>query len=212
MLVSDLISAVRTSLGDGGGVFAKDDFIIGWMNEAIRDIFRKAPVGRDHRFVQTLNGGTSQLTFTDEIYKVHYIACEEVKLEETLFETLLDQYGWEYVNSQETPRFFWRGYDSGATVINFAPTPPANVDLTMSVTYLPDELTISDDTTDVLPSSYVDDIIRFCVMRGHERGKDFRASEKAEQQYNNNIGERISEATKIDDDYQVMTPDPYDYI
>lgn len=212
MLTSELVSIVRNQLGDGGGVYAKETFVLQWLNEAVRDIFRKTNIGRDNQFTFSLLAGENQFTSVEEIYKVHYISSEEAKLEEMIYENILDQYGYEYATTPGTPRYFWKGYESGVTVLNFAPVAESDITLTASMTFFPADLTISDDTTEVLPSSFTDDLIRFCIMRGHERQKDFRASEKAEEQYNNNISERVWEGNQIDDDFQSISADPFDFI
>lgn len=212
MLVSELVSRVQVSLGDGGGVVAKNSFILSWMNEAIRDIFRKTNLGRDSQIPYTLVAGDNEYTNANEIFKVHYIAAADNQLSEMIYDNILEQYGWSYVNEPGTPKYFYRGYSNGQATIKFVPTPVADIDLKMSITFWPTELTLGDDTNEVIPSSYVDDIIRFCIMRGYERTKDFRASEKAESQYDQNLSIRISESNKLDDDYATIQPDPYDYM
>jgi hypothetical protein len=83
----------------------------------------------------------------------------------------------------------------------------------MFYTELPTRLTaLTDDLSDSLPDNYHFDVIRFCVMRAHEKEKDFRASEKAQEHYNNNIYARRAEAHKLDDSFDSIDPDPYDYL
>jgi len=236
MLISDIATIVQNSIGDRGGIMAKDDLVIFWVNEAILDIFRKTEIGRENIQTTLLPYAPDSITvdeFTDPFYppfgitvgalsqwvpandllRIHFVHNGEYEMEETTLDKLLDWYGPDYIITRGTPRYFYRGYEEGVTVVNFVPpTDEARV-ITLSATYIPTRFTLtSQDTSTVVPPSYDNDVIRFCIMRAHELEKDFQASSKAQEHYNNNMFERADEAHALDDSYSTISADEWDFM
>lgn len=67
---------------------------------------------------------------------------------------------------------------------------------------------VADITPLDVPVSYHEDIVRFCIMRAHERNENWKALEVSNAIYENNAGERKEEATLQDDDFYVIRDDP----
>ncbi len=214
MLLSSVASHVRNSIGDRGGIFSPDDLIILWCNEAIQDIFRKTDLGSNTNTNLGLASGTSVWT-PDRLIRINSIYNSTIDkiVTEKKFDWLLDNLGPDYIVTPGDPRFYYTTLVSGTNSITFVPTPDKATAIKINWTALPEAFDdIGDDLSAILPENYFYDVIRFCVMRAHEKEKDFRASEKAQEHYNNNLAERRNEAHRLDDDYFSISADPYDYI
>lgn len=211
MLVSEIATQVQNSIGDRGGILARDDLIISWVNEAILDIFRKTSLGRTNP--EQISQSTAEWTPANEILRVHFIYAEYGELQEMSYDELINLYGPTYLTTAGAPKFFYRGFTSGQNTIRFLPVPDQAYTLTLSVTYVPTRVTlVSDNTETIIPISYDYDIVEFCKMRALELQRDFQAAETARGHYERSRAERIDESRNIDDGYHTITPDEYDYL
>jgi len=214
MLISAIATIVQNSIGDRGGIMAKDDLVIFWVNEAIMDIFRKTEIGRANPdFVNLVANDTAVPTGSNQVLRMHYMHNGLFEMEETTADELLNRHGVNWLETPGTPTYYYRGYTAGVTTIQIAPIADGPYTITFSATWVPTQFTlVSQNTNTVIPSTYENDVIRFCVMRAHELEKDFRASEKAQEHYNNNMFERADETHALDDSYSTISPDEWDYM
>jgi len=155
-----------------------------------------------------------EITFPREVMQIHSVHNGVSILEEVQYDTILQQQGPAWIRQTgESPLYYWRIYDRGVTKIKFTPPPVGSNGLYISYTYTPEQFTtLSQYLRDILPEFYSDDIVRFAVMRAHERNKDFRASEKAQEHYAYSVYDRVDKSRVLDDSFQVITPDEYDYL
>lgn len=72
---------------------------------------------------------------------------------------------------------------------------------------LPTEI-IADGTALSVPVSYHEDIVRFCIMRAHERNENYKAMEISQAILVGSEGLRKEEATLQGDDYFIVRDDP----
>jgi hypothetical protein len=211
---SDIITNVRLSVGDKGGIFATDDAVISWTNEAVLDIWRHTDMGRAYKSDVVLAAGTDTWT-PDDLIRVNAIFNDttNIVLEEKSMDQILDFYGPDYFKSSGAPRYYYMYFASGQPAVGFVPIPDVSTTLTISYTTLPARFTLTtDNTSTVLPDSYDYDIIRFCVMRAHEMEKDFDAARNSQDQYYRNLAERRDESQRLDDDNFFISADPYDHL
>lgn len=215
MLVSEVFATVQREVGDQAGIYLKDTYVLDWVNQAIRDIYRKTNLGRDAPTTVALSAGTNTWDpGNNRLYKVHYIYIQNYwELEEKDFDEILNLYGTYWHTEQATPKYFWRGFDSGKNILRFAPTPEKAYTLNISTSSLPTPFTQqTDDLDTVLPLSYIDDVVRFCVMRSRSRENDPASASLAMSEYQSNLNERVAESQKIDDSFAIITPDEYDLL
>lgn len=59
-----------------------------------------------------------------------------------------------------------------------------------------------------VPLSYHEDIVRYCVMRAHERNENYKAQQISSDSFEAMGGERLQEATSPQDDNYVVRDDP----
>jgi hypothetical protein len=59
-----------------------------------------------------------------------------------------------------------------------------------------------------VPLSYHEDIVRYCVMRAHERNENYKAQETSSNTLEAYAGERLQEASSPQDDNYVVRDDP----
>ena len=214
--ISDVATIVQNSIGDRGGVVARDDLVLYWVNEAILDIYRKTALGRtaNNTFALAVGENTYDPTVdNNEILRVHYMHNTEFEMEEVTFDQILNRFGpaWQDING--TPQYWFRGWNSGHVTIKTVPKADKAYTINYSATFTPVRFTLMTEyLTARLPESYHDDVILFCKMRAHELEKDFRASEKAQEHYDKNMLTRADESFELDDGYSTVTPDEMDFV
>ena len=148
-----------------------------------------------------------------EFLRLHYMHNGQFEMVESTVDNLLLQHGIDYLTTNGTPKYFYRGYTNGHSTVKVAPPADGAYTITFSATKIPAKFTlVSQDTSTLLPSSYDTDMIRFCVMRAHELEKDFRASEKAQEHYEKNMFERADESHALDDSFSFISADELDYL
>lgn len=214
MLISEVADHVRNSVGDRGGIFTSDPLIILWCNEAVSDIYRETDIGPTTFVEETFTPGSATWV-ADRILRINTIFKKESthSLEEKSLDWIISYYGPSYYVERGTPRYYFTYLSAGSNGITLVPTPDVETQCVINYTALPDKFTATTDTLDnVLPENMFYDVIQFCIMRAHEKEKDFRASEKAQEHYLANVAKRKDEAHRLDDDFFSITPDPYDYL
>ena len=214
MLISDIATIVQNSIGDRGGIMAKDDLVIFWVNEAILDVFRKTEIGRENPDSVSLVANDNQVTTgSNQILRMHYMHNGQFEMQESTLDELLNKHGVGWLETPGTPTYFYRGYVAGVTTVMIAPICDGPYTITFSATWTPTKFTLtSQNTNTLIPSVFDNDIIRFCVMRAHELEKDFQAAGVAKNHYDNNMFERADETHALDDSYSTISPDEWDYV
>lgn len=222
MLISDIADRVQTAVGDGGGIYMKDAFFIDWVNEAIHDIYINIDVDPDNSIIEIpLAVGQFQWvvsTSSDPINKIHNMSIKDtnVELQEKPLAQIINDHGFTWATTNGTPRFYYRSWAPGgigSEIIHFAPPTDTAITIATYVSTYPERLSaVSDNTDKVIPDRYVDDIVRFCVMRAHEREKDLASAAVAREEYNTRSLQRSDEAHKLDNEYHYITPDLEDFL
>jgi hypothetical protein len=217
MLISDIATIVQNSIGDRGGIMARPDLVIFWVNEAVLDIYRQTDTGRESPTSFVLPVGASSydpfVTGSKQILKMHYMHNGSFEMEEASIDNLLDWYGVDYFTNPGTPRYYYKLFVAGHTALGFAPVGDKDFTIIYSASFTPPKFTlVSNDTSTLIPSSYDSDVIRFCIMRAHELEKDFQAADVARTNYDKNMFTRADESHSLDDGYSRITADEYDFL
>lgn len=201
MLVSDITRKVQRLFGDSSAfiVFDQQD-IYDWVNEAMLLITRKT-----HCLTAKNSAAASTYPATlpaDWIItkRVTY-DTPEVPLKMMNIEDL-DAYG---INPAEVdyPEFYY--IFNGK--LNLFYTPGGTKQVHHYYVKTPTAVSAVGNTPEV-PVSYHEDLVRFCLMRAHERNQDKGNLEVSVQMFESTDGLRKEEATVADDDYYVIRDDP----
>lgn len=217
--VTNIAARVQTAVGDLGGIYMKDNYILDWVNEAVRDIFINMDPDPNAAIVDiSLAVGGNSWEATNPIYKIHNMSIVDsyTEIEEKPLSQIIDEYGWTWATTDGTPKYYYRSWTPGGTgaeTIKFAQPTDKAITIKMSCSLYPTLLaSTAADTATVLPEHFVDDIVRFCVMRAHEREKDFQAAQTARDQYLELRFQRNDMAHRLDTDFYRISPDPNDYL
>lgn len=217
MLVTSLVTRINTAIGDSGGIYTKDDNVVDYINEAIRDIYTNTSVGYQKKgIVQLIAGGsTVPVIGTETDYlKIHRVIIDETtELEEKDLDTLIELYGYKYLTTRATPQYYWRELSSGKNGnIEIAPPCSKTTYVTVFYTPYPTPLLLDGNTNTVIPEQFIDDIVLFALVRAKERNQDYQGAQHATYQYAGGMLNRAAETTRMDDTYSSITPDPMDYV
>lgn len=215
MLVSSIVTQVANAVGDSGAVYSKSDLIVDYVNEAIRDIYINSSVGYQKSYSTTMNAGDTAIpvdTSVVDYLKVHRVIVDSTRtLQEADQDNLIDWYGWDYLSLQGTPEYYWRELTSGRNALVLAPPPSSTITVVTFYTPYPTVLTDTDNTNTVIPEQFVDDIVRFAVVRAKERMGDYQGAQHATLQYAGGMQKRADATQKMDDTFTSISPDPMDY-
>jgi hypothetical protein len=165
MLVSDVITRVRDTIGDLDAIQVSNDMLINWMNDGIRE----CAVGNNllqKRASQSTVVGTVDYEMPTDILKLYSVYVDNEKLQVmTLqeFEELNHGYGNTSVGATSgRPVYAFRW----ANKITLFPKPDAVYPLVINYIYTPTLLTTGGLGTEVpLPVGYHSRIVTYCLAQ-----------------------------------------------
>ena len=211
MLISEVATHVRNSIGDRGGIVASDASILFWSSEAVLDIYRKTNLSTETVQEVTVSKDSTSHT-TENILRVNeiYNVTENCLVTEVNPSDISNSRGPEF-RYGKGPVIHYYNESKGGPTLYWIQIPDKETVLKISLTQYPARYdSMNDNLSLALPANFHMDVVRFCIMRGHEKEKDFRSAEKAQEHYVNNIYERRDEASRLEDDFATISPDPYD--
>lgn len=203
MFVSDITRKVQRLFGESSDfiVFNQQD-IYDWINEAQMRIVRDT-----HCLTGT---NTTAASTYPKALPADWIVSKRVTYANNVLKLMaiedLDQLNINPSDPIDSPSFYY----IFAGQLRLYPTLGA-ADTANNVThdYVKTATTITavGNTPDV-PISFHEDIVRYCVMRAHERNENFRAMESSSAIFESALGLRLEEASKQEDDFYVVRDDP----
>lgn len=201
MLVSDITRKVQRLFGDSSAeIIITQADIYDWINEAQLLIVRKT-----HCLTATATAAAStyptNLPADWVITKRVTYDTPEISLKLCDIEDL-DAYSIDPTFA-DTPSFYY--FFNGK--LNLYPTPGGTKSVRHYYVKIPTNVTAVGDTPSI-PISFHEDIVRFCLMRAHERNENFKGVETSAQIFQSTDGFRQEEATVADDDFFVVRDDP----
>lgn len=201
MLVSDITRKVQRLFGDSSSeiIIVQAD-IYDWVNEAQLLITRKT-----HCLTNTNNAAastypatlpadwiiTKRVTYDTPELPLHLADIED-----------LDAYSIDPTYA-DAPQFYY--FFNGK--LNLYPNPGGTKIVHHYYVKTPTNVTAPGDTPS-LPISFHEDLVRFCLMRAHERNENSKGMENSTAIFQSTDGLRQEEATVADDDYYVVRDDP----
>lgn len=167
MLVSQIISRVRRTIGDDSSIQINDNDIIGWINEAMKEIVTQVNL---FQVIATASTVANQRDYSlpNNILKLHSVKW----LGNSLKYLSPEQFETSVPNKDSTDNYPTGEpmyYSVWGNTITFYPAPASNGTNDIKIYYnrLPVDVTSINDTPD-LPSIYHTRIIEYCLAQAHD--------------------------------------------
>ena len=196
---------VRRLFGDPptGVVIVQQD-IWDWVDEAQMQIIRKT-----HCLTKIVTGAASTYPLTipaDFLLAKRFTYGTNASIVKYILLDDLDDANINPANPVDSPSYFYIANGK----INLYPSKPADA-TTTSFTYVNAATVVTSTATPLeVPLSYHEDIVRYCVTRAHERNENYRAMELSGAIFESTSGDRMEEATIMEDSNMVVRDDPSD--
>lgn len=223
--VQELYDAAQAEIGDEGGIFIDMPDVIRWYNEAVVDIYINAELGRDTPKTISLSQGAKVLDILglspgdlNRVHKIHSLVINGRPLKQTNLAELYNTVGYN-INFDETgqPLYYWKEYVQtlpGDYTFKFWPACEVACNAVVSMTVLPEpippEVASSVDALSQIPLAFHKDVLKYIVMKGNLKEKDFRAAELHERQYQEMAFARYDTAHEVAEDFSTIQPDSAD--
>lgn len=203
MDVSTVIRNVKRSFGDDGDIlFDNPADYIDWINDGQMQIARES---------SCLSGSTSaNASLFPLAYPSGFLRAARVLYGNRTLDLIrledLDVKKFD-MTTKDTPFFY---YLLNNTICLFPdPTDTDTTSVTVQYTKTPAVITTTADAL-TIPEHYHMDLIRWCLMKAHERNENYRAMEMMKQQFDANMNMRNEDADNADETYAVIRDDPWD--
>lgn len=175
-----VLNDVRSRLDEAVPRFWDDAELLTWINEAARDIARRAEVLQATSTISVTAGDAQYTMPTDmiRVYRVIWTATgstdQQVPLQYEDFNAL-DSAGWTWTNAQGWPSVFtlW-GYPPTLEVVLY-PQPSVNGTLTVYYYKMPTDLAVDGSaasSTVPVPSGWEDLVVTYCEMIARRKDAD----------------------------------------
>lgn len=204
MLVSDITRKVQRLFGDTSNeIVINQQDIYDWLNEGQLRIVRDT-----HNLTASLSVAAS--TYPRAL-PADWVITKRVTYGVTVLRLIdiedLDAVNVNPATPVDTPSFYY----IFAGQIRLYPNLGATDTTTVIHDYvkLPTILTAPGNTPDV-PVSYHEDLVRYCLMRAHERNENHNAMQESSAIFESSLGLRSEEASRQDDTFYVIRDDPND--
>ncbi len=178
--VSQVLTEVKRKFGDTSGVQVQDADIIGWINDAQRDIAEREEILKGRATFSSVVAQAdypSPITNVLEVYSLHYDG-------EVIPNVTFEQAEQEYIskaasNDQAAVPRIW--YSFGGT-ITFYPAPTTVATVTMFYSALPGTVALATDLLTV-PDRWYNAVVHYCLMQAYELDEDWQANQAKSQMY-----------------------------
>lgn len=173
MLASEMVTAVKTQAAfDTSGVNVTDATVLSWLNAKYREF-----VSRTKWLKETLELGPTvvgQATYTipDTVVEIRALRlgtdAEALRVNVEGMWALLDS--MSFLSGPENTAYAPAFDSTGAQAVQIYPTPTtAGISITALVVALPSALTVSPDTTPVIPIDFHEAIVSGAIGMGYQR-------------------------------------------
>jgi len=206
MDVTTVVRKVRRLFGDSSDeiVISQTD-IFDWIDEAQMQIIRKT-----HVLTKTNTAAAStypltlptdfilakRMTYGPNNQVIRYIQIDDLDDANINPSAPVDSPAYYYIANKQ---------------INLYPNKGAADTNTVTFIYVCSATAIASTATPLdTPLSYHEDIVRYCVMRAHERNENYKAQDISNQIFEFMSGERMNEGTVAEDGNYVVRDDPND--
>lgn len=205
-----LLADVRARLDEASAAFWTDEELLRWINEATRDIARRAEVLQTTATV-TVVAGTNEYTLPTNvarIYRVNWIpdgSSTEYPLEYQDFNSM-DSAGWTWTNAQGYPAVFtlW-GYTPSLKIVLY-PSPSAAGEIKLWYYKYPTELATDGSALSSLvdiPNGWNDIVVSYCEAMALRKDANPRW-EEARTLYENDLAEMMDRSRRWTDQAGAM--------
>ena len=208
---TDIIKRVQRTFGDDAGTQVQEEDIIRWINDAQREIAVQAHLLETLASIDfTPDGSLNTVAMPPnllELTSVHWVDSSNNKT--ILRRVSFAQAESDYMNSDtsDIPVVYW----TFARTIYLWPTPVAAGTVYYYYTREPDEVTNS-DTTLVLPVSYHNRIVEYCLKQAYELDENTEMMGAKGQEFTNNLATQANAESQLNPSrYPTVTVDPYDW-
>lgn len=212
MLLTDVVRQVQRRFGDQIGSVITQQDVFDWVNEACIEIVKETKINSIELpfTIATYLAGPNFIELSSNHIVVEYVKFDDWFLEikdYRLLESKLDRTG--------TPLYYYLDYlgqdvdDPGVlrkTHLKLFPNPDSGLstsNLAVGLRSLPTPITALADPID-LPPQFHNDVMNFCLMRAHERNKDWQGMNVAAQNFNQGLVKRSEPSGDVEDSWPVM--------
>jgi hypothetical protein len=206
MNVATAMRKVQRLFGDDNNVILNDQDIWDWIDEAQMQIIRKT-----HCLTKTATGAASTYPLN---LPADYIMAKRITYgpnNDVLLPILIDDLDDADINpagTNDSPAYYYIANKQVNLFPNKGSTDTTN---NVSFTYVCAAAAITGTGIALdTPLSFHEDIVRYCVMRAHERNENYRAQDMSNTIFEGMSGERMHEATLNEDGFYVIRDDPGD--
>lgn len=208
MNVSAVIRKYQRLFGDSDFVLTTQTDVFDWIDEAQLRIVRDTHVltGNNTSAASTYYP-TGKTLPADWIMtkRVTYGTSPSVQVLRKIDIEDLDSLNINPIDPADSPSFFY----IFAGTIRLYPLLSSTDIISVSHDYVKMPTAIASTATPLdVPISFHEDIVRFCIMRAHERNENWRAMEESSNAFEGALGLRKEEGTVLDDSYYVIRADP----
>lgn len=186
MLVSDIISRVRRTIGDNNSVEVTDADIIRWINDGMREIILSSDLLQTKAYTSPL-ANVSHYQLPTDILKTHSLKYKGVSLEfvsleqaEKLFPNKDDASNYP----SGTPTHYWIW--GGELYLYPAPEITGSNEIVLYYNRMPVEVTATSDTPEI-PSTYHNRLVEYCMAQAYELDENLGGAAAKMQQFQGNL-------------------------
>lgn len=179
-LASQVMTEVKRKFGDESGVQLIDSDLIGWINDAQRDIAQRERILKGKATVVS-TAGVRDYTFPTvgilEVDSLHYRGRKVDNV--SLAQAEQDYISNDAVNEQSQDPIIW--YSWGGT-FTFYPTPSTAENIDIYFSAIPANVVNSTDYLGV-PDKWFNAVVHYVLTQAYEMDEDWQASQYKQQAY-----------------------------
>lgn len=213
MLLTDLTRQVQRRFGDQIGSVVTQQDIYDWVNEGSLEIAKETKV---NFLEQTIPLATYNLTNSIELNDpiiIEYVLWDDMVLDVKDYRLMMSLYG--KLTATGRPQFYYmvdQGTDStdpGSTIkysLKLYPVPDSSqaaINIKVGM-HIPPTRVDSPADPIPLPVVFHAALMNFCIMRAHERNKDWQGMNVAATAYQLGIAKRSEPAGQVETSWPIM--------
>lgn len=200
MNVSDILTRVKRVFGDEAGVQLVDTDIIGWINDAQRQIAANSELLQT-RATADLVAGQMVYSTPSDMLNLRSVRVAGDRLVPIGMQEADDRLvGWDDPNRQETgkPEFFWQW----ANQMYLYPISDTSTTAGIVIYYsrVPVTVTTGSDVPE-LAAQYHDHIVRYCLRTAYELDENFQAANYSEGLFQSGLKGLAEDENKLTDEF-----------
>lgn len=207
MLVSDIVRRVRESAGDIGVLQFSNATLTDWINDAVRECVIENSLLQSKATSSTVIG-QKDYNLPVDIFKIHSVWYDTVKLEVCTLEQWEALYGTESPSGPPTHCYVYAG------VLTLGSTPAEVKPLVINYTKLPAAITYDgtnwNPTTPSIPEYYHNRLVAYCLAQVAMQDDDFPKYQALMAEFQTGVRDLKSAKDQEDDLYPFINVSPRD--